>query len=154
MWRILGSSTARAAALLPLLQLTVLAVAGLRLADGALSVGGMLAAWRYGVLATGTGVLVGQLNGLVRGRTAAGRLAEILEAPAMTYGSRQLPPGKGELQLKGVDRRGLRGIDLVVPGARSPPSSGARAAASPRWPPLPDGWRTPTRAPSSSTASR
>ncbi|WP_406267136.1 ABC transporter ATP-binding protein/permease [Streptomyces sp. NBC_00191] len=116
MWRILGSSTARAAALLPLLQLTVLAVAGLRLADGALSVGGMLAAWRYGVLATGTGVLVGQLNGLVRGRAAAGRLAEILEAPAMTYGSRQLPPGKGELQLKGVDRRGLRGIDLVVPG--------------------------------------
>ncbi|WP_406305335.1 ABC transporter ATP-binding protein/permease [Streptomyces sp. NBC_00885] len=116
MWRILGSSTARAAALLPLLQLTVLAVAGLRLADGALSVGGMLAAWRYGVLATGTGVLVGQLNGLVRGRTAAGRLAEILEAPAMTYGSRQLPPGKGELQLKCVDRRGLRGIDLVVPG--------------------------------------
>lgn len=116
MWRILGSSTARAAALLPLLQLTVLAVAGLRLADGALSVGGMLAAWRYGVLATGTGVLVGQLNGLVRGRTAAGRLAEILEAPAMTYGSRQLPPGKGELQLKGVARRGLRDIDLVVPG--------------------------------------
>ncbi|MFI1399257.1 ABC transporter ATP-binding protein [Streptomyces sp. NPDC020681] len=116
MWRILGSSTARAAALLPLLQLTVLAVAGLRLADGALTVGGMLAAWRYGVLATGTGVLVGQLNGLVRGRAAAGRLAEILEAPAMAYGSRQLGPGKGELELKGVSLRGLRGIDLVVPG--------------------------------------
>ncbi|MEU4495522.1 ABC transporter ATP-binding protein [Streptomyces sp. NPDC023998] len=116
MWRILGGSTARAAALLPLLQLIVLAVAGLRLANGALSVGGMLAAWRYGVLATGTGVLVGQLSGLVRGRTAAGRLAEILKTPVMAYGEQELPDGKGELELKGVSLRGLHGIDLTVPG--------------------------------------
>lgn len=116
MWRVTGRSTAQAAALLPLLQLIVLAVAGLRLADGALTVGGMLAAWRYAVLATGTGVLVGQLNTLVRGRTAADRLAEALEAPVMTYGGRQLPEGEGALELRGVSAGPLRDVDLYVPG--------------------------------------
>jgi ATP-binding cassette subfamily B protein len=116
MWRTMGRSTARAAALLPLLQLAVLAVAGLRLAEGALSVGGMLAAWRYGVLATGTGVLVGHLSGLVRGRAAAGRLSEILRTPVMTYGERELPPGEGALELRGVRARGLHDVDLVIPG--------------------------------------
>ncbi|WP_327323281.1 ABC transporter ATP-binding protein/permease [Streptomyces sp. NBC_01210] len=116
MWWIMGRSTARAAALLPLLQLAVLAVAGVRLAEGALSVGGMLAAWRYGVLATGTGVLVGQLNGLVRGRMAAGRLGEILETPEMMYGERELPPGEGTLELRGVRLSGLHNVDLMIPG--------------------------------------
>ncbi|WP_406344790.1 ABC transporter ATP-binding protein [Streptomyces sp. NBC_00648] len=116
MWRVTGRSTAQAAALLPLLQLTVLAVAGLRLADGALSVGGMLAAWRYAVLATGTGVLVGQLNALVRGRAATDRLAEALAPPAMTYGTRQLPEGTGALEFRSVSTGPLREVDLYVPG--------------------------------------
>ncbi|MFF1477761.1 ABC transporter ATP-binding protein [Streptomyces sp. NPDC058301] len=116
MWRVTGRSTAQASALLPLLQLTVLAVAGLRLADGALSVGGMLAAWRYAVLATGTGVLVGQLNGLVRGRAATDRLAEALAPPAMTYGTRQLPEGSGALEFRSVSTGPLRDVDLYVPG--------------------------------------
>lgn len=116
MWRVTGRSTAQAAALLPLLQLAVLAVAGLRLADGALSVGGMLAAWRYAVLATGTGVLVGQLNALVRGRAATDRLAEALAPPAMTYGTRRLPDGTGALEFRSVSTGPLRQVDLYVPG--------------------------------------
>ncbi|WP_369379322.1 ATP-binding cassette domain-containing protein [Streptomyces sp. cg36] len=116
MWAVTGRSTAQAAALLPLLQLVVLAVAGLRLADGALTVGGLLAAWRYAVLATGTGVLVGLLNSLVRGRTAADRLAEALDVPVMTYGNRRLPHGEGALELRSVSSGPLSDIDLYVPG--------------------------------------
>ena len=78
MWEVLGRSTAQAAILLPLLQLAVLAVAGLRVAHGDLSVGGLLAAWRYAALATGTGALVGMVNTLTRGRTAAARLQDVL----------------------------------------------------------------------------
>lgn len=77
---------------------------------------------RYAVLATGVGVLVGQLSGLVRARTAARRLGEVLAEPAPTHGDRSLPPdGPGHLELRGVSaRRGARtvldGVDLVVPG--------------------------------------
>ncbi|MGW8332332.1 ABC transporter transmembrane domain-containing protein [Streptomyces sp. NPDC055897] len=116
MWEVLGRSTAQAAILLPLLQLAVLAVAGLRVAHGDLSVGGLLAAWRYAALATGTGALVGMVNTLTRGRTAVARLQDVLAAPVTTYGSRELAPGVGELTLRGVTHGPLRGLDLTVPG--------------------------------------
>ncbi|MFJ8307927.1 MULTISPECIES: ABC transporter ATP-binding protein [unclassified Streptomyces] len=116
MWQVLGRSTAQAAVLLPLLQLAVLAVAGLRLARGDLSVGGLLAAWRYASLATGTGALVGMVNTLTRGRTATARLQEVLTAPVVTYGSGELPPGAGELTLRGVMHGPLREVDLTLPG--------------------------------------
>lgn len=121
MWRIQGRSAAWAAAIVPLLQIAVLAVAGLRLTAGALSVGGLLAATRYAVLATGVGMLVGHLNGLVRSRTAARRFAPVLVGPATAYGPRSLPPGDGTLELRGVravrgGRAVLCGVDLVVPG--------------------------------------
>ncbi|MFI6053504.1 ABC transporter transmembrane domain-containing protein [Streptomyces violascens] len=116
MWEVLGRSTAQAAILLPLLQLAVLAVAGLRVAHGDLSVGGLLAAWRYAALATGTGALVGMVNTLTRGRTATARLQDVLTAPAVPYGSGELPEGDGELSLRGVVHGPLRGVDLTVPG--------------------------------------
>ncbi|SDK01755.1 ABC transporter transmembrane domain-containing protein [Streptomyces indicus] len=100
MWRVQGRSTAQAATLLPLLQLSVLAVAGLRVASGDLSAGGLLAAWRYAVLATGIGAFVGQLNALVRARRAQARLAEALALPAPGHGPSQLPPGTGELEFR------------------------------------------------------
>jgi ATP-binding cassette subfamily B protein len=122
LWRVLGRSSAQSAVLLPLLQIAVLAVAGLRVAAGELSVGGMLTAWRYAVLATGTGALVGHVSALVRGRNAAMRLGEVIDVPVTAYGPlTRLPPGKGAVEFAGVtsrraDREVLSGIDLRLPG--------------------------------------
>jgi ATP-binding cassette subfamily B protein len=120
MWRVQGRASAQAVAVAPLLQLGVLAVAGVLLGRGRLSVGEFLAASRYAVLAAGVGVLVGQVAELVRARAAAGRLEEVLAEPATEYGARRLPPGQGRLELRGVTvRQGgrtvLDGVDLVVP---------------------------------------
>ncbi|WP_406836082.1 ABC transporter ATP-binding protein [Streptomyces sp. AHU1] len=121
MWRVQGRAAARAVTVAPLLQIGVLAVAGALLVHHRLSVGDLLAASRYTVLATGVGVLVGQLSALVRARTAARRLAAVLAEPPTPYGTLLLPCGRGELELRGVTvRHGgrpvLDGIDLTVPG--------------------------------------
>ncbi|KQX67533.1 ABC transporter ATP-binding protein [Streptomyces sp. Root1310] len=122
MWQVQGRAAAQATAVAPLLHLAVVAVAGLLLTRHRLSAGDVLAASRYAVLATGVGVLVGQLSGLVRSRTAAARLGEVLTEPAPPYGDRRLPrEGPGRLELRGVtarrgDRTVLDGVDLVVPG--------------------------------------
>ncbi|MEX2981786.1 ABC transporter transmembrane domain-containing protein [Streptomyces sp. C36] len=121
-WHVQGRSTAQAATLVPLLQITVLAVAGLQLSRGRLSVGDLLAASRYAALATGVGMLVGHLNALVHSRTAARRLAEVRALPPVRHGTRRLPAdGSGTLRLRGVraERGGrvvLRGVDLDLPG--------------------------------------
>ncbi|MGW1952682.1 ABC transporter ATP-binding protein [Streptomyces sp. NPDC001920] len=121
MWRVQGLAAGRSVAVAPLLQLGVVAVAGVLLARHRLTVGEVLAASRYAVLATGIGVLVGQLAGLARARAATGRLDEVLTEPAPGYGERDLPSGPGRLELRGVravrgDRAVLDGVDLVVPG--------------------------------------
>ncbi|GGW71007.1 ABC transporter ATP-binding protein [Streptomyces caelestis] len=121
MWRVQGRAAAQAVAVAPLLQLGVVAVAGVLLTRDLLSVGEVLAASRYAVLATGVGVLVGRLAGLARARAAARRLGEVRAEPATAFGERRLPDGSGRLELRGVTaRRGgrtvLDGVDLVVPG--------------------------------------
>jgi ATP-binding cassette subfamily B protein len=122
MWRVQGRATAQAAVLVPLLQLTVLAVGGIRLSAGALSVGDLLAASRYVLLATGIGVVVGQLGAVVKGRAAAIRVDEVLAVPVPAHGTRQLPRhGPGTLELRAVTAvRGadtvLDRLDLTVPG--------------------------------------
>ncbi|MFF8449958.1 ABC transporter ATP-binding protein [Streptomyces leeuwenhoekii] len=122
LWRILGRSNARSAGLLPLLQIAVLAVAGLRVAAGELSAGALLTAWRYAVLATGAGALVGQVSALVRGRNAATRLGEVCDGPVTAYGPvTKLPPGNGAVEFHDVTmchagRKVLSAIDLRLPG--------------------------------------
>ncbi|WP_326595496.1 ABC transporter ATP-binding protein [Streptomyces sp. NBC_01803] len=122
MWHVSARAVARAAALAPLLQLVVVAVAGLLLAVGDLTVGGLLAAARYVVMATGIGVFVGHLNRLVRARGAARRLGEVFAEPPVRHGDATLPPGgPGRLELRRVTARRdgrdvLRGLDLVLPG--------------------------------------
>ncbi|MFE1249265.1 ABC transporter ATP-binding protein [Streptomyces sp. NPDC058735] len=121
MWRVQGRAAARAVAVAPLLHLGVVAVAGVLLTRDRLSVGDVLAASRYAVLATGVGVLVGRLAGLAQARAAARRLGEVATEPATAFGTRGLPDGPGRLELRGVTaRRGRRtvldGVDLVVPG--------------------------------------
>jgi ATP-binding cassette subfamily B protein len=91
-----------------------------------LSVGGLLAATRYASLATGIGVVVGQVGALVRARAAARRVAAVLEVPELPYGTGRLPPagpgaGAGTLEFHQVTAvRGgetvLHGLNLTVPG--------------------------------------
>ncbi|MFI6764690.1 ABC transporter ATP-binding protein [Streptomyces sp. NPDC050355] len=122
MWQVYGRAMVGSSILVPLLTTAVLAVGGLRLAHGALTVGGLLAAARYAALTAGLGGLTGQLNALVRSRAAARRIGELLALPPAGHGSRPLPSdGRGRLELRGVTvaRDGvpvLRGVDLVVPG--------------------------------------
>ncbi|WP_282700628.1 ABC transporter ATP-binding protein [Streptomyces sp. CC219B] len=121
MWQVQGRAAGQAVAVAPLLQLAVVAVAGVLLTRDRVTVGEVLAASRYAVLATGVGLLVGHLAGLARARAATGRLGEVLAEPAPAYGRSGLPPGPGRLELRGVvARRGTRtvldGVDLVVPG--------------------------------------
>lgn len=121
MWQVQGRAAGQSVAVAPLLQLGVVAVAGVLLTRHRLTVGELLAASRYAVLAAGVGVLVGRLAGLARARAAAGRLGEVLAEPAPVHGKRHLPPGPGTLELRGVTaRRGGRAVldevGLVVPG--------------------------------------
>lgn len=122
MWRVHGRAVARSGVLLPLLTTLVLAVGGLRLAAGQISVGDLLAASRYAVLAAGLGTVAEPLGTLVRARAAAGRLTELLALPELAYGGRALPAdGDGTLDLEGVcvvrnGRTVLHDVDLRVPG--------------------------------------
>ncbi|WP_369214467.1 ABC transporter ATP-binding protein [Streptomyces flavofungini] len=120
MWHVQGRSQAQAVAVAPLLQIAVVAVAGRLLLTQRITVGDLLAASRYALLATGIGMLVGQLGGLVRARAAARRLGEVLALPPAVHGTACLPPGGGRLELRGVraargGRDVLDGVDLTVP---------------------------------------
>ncbi|MFJ6793589.1 ATP-binding cassette domain-containing protein [Streptomyces sp. NPDC091268] len=122
MWQVYGGTTARSAALMPMLLYAVLAVGGIRLSAGAIGVGELLAATRYAALAAGIGSVTGALAAVVRGRAAARRTAALLALPVLGHGRAELPEGgPGTLELRGVRvvRGGsavLRDIDLVVPG--------------------------------------
>ncbi|MFD0804299.1 ABC transporter transmembrane domain-containing protein, partial [Streptomonospora algeriensis] len=67
MWSVHGSAMARSGVLMPLLITAVLAVGGLGLAEGRISVGDLLAVSRYAALAAGLGSVAGPLSALVRG---------------------------------------------------------------------------------------
>ncbi|MFG2973260.1 ATP-binding cassette domain-containing protein [Streptomyces sp. NPDC048331] len=121
-WRIYGATVARTGALMPLLLHVVLGVGGIRLAEGALGVGGLLAAVRYAGLAAGVGAVTGRLAAVVRGRAAARRTATLFELPELPQGESRLPAGgSGTLELRGVRvvRAGtvlLHDVDLRIPG--------------------------------------
>ncbi|MFI5671908.1 ABC transporter ATP-binding protein [Streptomyces sp. NPDC051704] len=122
MWQVYGGTTARSAALMPMLLYAVLAVGGIRLSAGAIGVGELLAAVRYAGLAAGIGAVTGGLAAVVRGRAAARRTAALLALPVLGHGRARLPEGgPGTLELRDVRvvREGaavLRDISLVIPG--------------------------------------
>ncbi|MDT0309542.1 ABC transporter ATP-binding protein [Streptomyces sp. DSM 44917] len=122
MWHVTARATGRSAALSPLLQLAVLATAGLLLSEGQLSTGGLLAAARYASFASAVGVCVGHVNRVVQARGAGRRIGEVLAAAPVRHGEAALPrPGAGRLRLRGVTaardgRLVLDGLDLDVPG--------------------------------------
>ncbi|MEU6025334.1 ABC transporter ATP-binding protein [Micromonospora sp. NPDC047134] len=120
-WRLLAQASARTAAVGPLLQAAVIAVGGYALTVGWLTPGQLVAAVQYAALGAGLGAVLATLHRLVRARAAASRIAEPLARPTRRYGDEALPPGRGELRLRGVEvhredgRPLLRGVDLLVP---------------------------------------
>ncbi|WP_078854092.1 ABC transporter transmembrane domain-containing protein [Streptomyces sp. NRRL F-5135] len=125
MWLVHGRAVARGGVLMPLLTTAVLAVGGLRVAAGRISVGELLAVSRYAALAAGVGAVAGLLGTLVRSRSAARRTAGPAALPALAYGAGSLPPdGPGTLELRGVTvvREGralLSDVELRIPGGAS-----------------------------------
>ncbi|MGP4046075.1 ABC transporter ATP-binding protein [Streptomyces sp. 2A115] len=122
MWRAFARVSARDAAIVPLLEVAVLAVAGLELARGRITPGQMLAASEYVLLATGVSSLVTSVNRLAYARATAGRVAEVLDEPTVAYGGARLPAGGGgRLEFRQVTVRTaegsavLDGVDLDLP---------------------------------------
>ncbi|HZE00442.1 MAG TPA: ABC transporter ATP-binding protein [Pseudonocardiaceae bacterium] len=123
MWRNQVRMTSRAAVIGPLLQLSVVGVAGFAVVAGRLSVGELYAASRYAVMAAGIGSAVGLLNKLSRARAGGRRAAEVLTEPVTRYGDARLPDCSGEggrLEFRGVRVSAagdtvIDGLDLVVP---------------------------------------
>jgi ATP-binding cassette, subfamily B, bacterial RamA/AmfB len=120
LWRVNMRITAQDALLVTMLEIAVIAVAGVLLARGQISAGKMLAAAQYVFLAASLSALTGLMRQLTNARAAAGRLVEILEQPAVPYGRRRLADGRGEIELRGVTVRSgetavLDGLDLVIP---------------------------------------
>ncbi|MFF3671527.1 ABC transporter ATP-binding protein [Microtetraspora malaysiensis] len=116
LWQANAKAGVRTGVVVPLLEVAVLVVGGLRLAGGDLSVGELYAAARYAVLGAGLGSALGYVGRLARARSAAGRVQELWRQPPLTYGRRALPAGSGALEFRGVSGSGLRGVDLVIPG--------------------------------------
>jgi ATP-binding cassette subfamily B protein len=122
MWTVHGRAVAHSGVLLPLLVTAVLAVGGVRVSQGALSVGELLAASRYAALAAGVGGVASPLGALVRARSAARRTAGLADLEPMPHGCEVLPvDGTGALELRGVGvvRGGvplLTDVTLKVPG--------------------------------------
>ncbi|MGW0310553.1 ABC transporter ATP-binding protein [Streptomyces flavidovirens] len=128
MWRAYARASARSALVVPLMQVAVLAVAGLELSRGRISIGQVVAASEYVLLAMGVGSIVSSVSRLTFARATAARIAEVLDEPAMRYGAERLPArtggraGHGRLDFRQVTVRAADGtvvldrLDLTVPG--------------------------------------
>ena len=127
-WRVQAKAAAQATAIAPVLQVIVVAVAGLELARHQITAGELVAASQYAVLAAGLGATVGLASRIGRARGGARRAAELLARPQPRYGVWTLPSGRhaasrGELRLRGITVRHdgadvLCDLDLTVaPGA-------------------------------------
>jgi ATP-binding cassette subfamily B protein len=123
LWRATMRITAQDALLVSVLEVAVLGVAGLRLSQGAITPGDMLAASQYVLLAASLGAVTNALARLTRARAAAERIGAVLDLAPRVHGARALPPGGGRLEFRAVTARAgeatvLDRVDLVVaPGA-------------------------------------
>jgi ATP-binding cassette subfamily B protein len=120
MWRAQMRIVTQDAVLVALLEIAVIAVAGMLLARGRISPGELIAASQYVLLASGIGGAVTGMTRLVRSRGAATRVAEILNEPPVPYGTAPAPPGRGCVELRAVTARAggrvvLARVDVVLP---------------------------------------
>ncbi|MBB2913308.1 ATP-binding cassette subfamily B protein [Streptosporangium becharense] len=120
LWRVQARSVWQISLLLPLIEVSVLAVAGIGVADGRLEPGQLMAVAGYTALAL---IFVEQsdtLLGVAHARSAARRVVEVLALPAMTPGTRPPADGPGTLSFRGVTVAGdgaplLDDVDLEIP---------------------------------------
>jgi ATP-binding cassette subfamily B protein len=123
-WRVQARAATQGMVIVPVMQVIVLVVAGLQLAQHRISPGELVAASQYAVLAVGIGAAIGQLNRLGRARGGSRRVAELLTRRPTAYGNRDFPSGPGDLRLRSVTVRRdhdviLRELDLAIPGGLS-----------------------------------
>ncbi len=119
-WREQTRIMAQEALLLPLLQIAVLAVAGVQLTHGRITVGEMFAAAQYVALASGVISGVSVVSQVTRARGAARRALDVLDTAMVRYGSEELPPGPGQIDFHDVSvatggRTVIDGLDLCIP---------------------------------------
>jgi ATP-binding cassette subfamily B protein len=120
LWRAQMRIATRNGLLVSLLEVGVLAVAGVELAAGRITPGQMLAAAQYVLLGSTITTVFSFTAALARSRAAAGRIFEVLQQRPRGHGAEALPAGGGRLEFRGVGlarggRAVLRGIDLELP---------------------------------------
>jgi len=116
-WRVQARAAAQSTIIAPVLQVVVVAVAGLELSRHHLTPGGLTAASQYAVLATGIGATTAMVARLGVARGGARRVAELLAVPAPEYGTLTNPAGtedppQGNTSYRGRHRKPRKdGID-------------------------------------------
>ena len=121
MWRSQINLMTQNALIVSLLEVAVLAVAGVEVTNGRISPGELLAASQYVLLAATLGHASSSLSRITRDRAAARRVSELLDTETRHYGTQELPSGPGQLEFRDVTVRSgerilLDRVDLVVPG--------------------------------------
>src|SRR5580698_9728382 len=107
-WRIQARIAAQGSLIVPLLQVMVLAVAGVELAAHRISPGELLAASQYAVLGAGVGASIGRLGQLAQARAGARRVAEPLAEPVVAAGTGPWLPGAARSERAQRRRAGAR----------------------------------------------
>ncbi|GLW23006.1 ABC transporter ATP-binding protein [Microbispora amethystogenes] len=102
LWRAQAHSVWHITLLLPLMELLVLAVAGLGIAQGRLQPGVLLETAGYTALALAFVKQIDPLLSLAYGRSAAVRVHDVLALPALPSGGAPLAEGPGALSFRGV----------------------------------------------------
>ena len=120
MWRAHIRIAAQDILLVSLVEILVLGMAGWELSRGQISIGGMVAATQYVLLAATFGPAITIVAQLARGRAAAQRVLDVLRNAPQPYGSQALPSGRGRLEFRRVSvrrdaRTVLEDINLVIP---------------------------------------
>ncbi|MFJ8041265.1 ATP-binding cassette domain-containing protein [Kitasatospora sp. NPDC096147] len=125
LWAAQRRTVWQATLLVALVELSVLGTAGWLLAGGGLAPGDLAAAAGWAALGLGLFEQVEALAAIAHAKAGRDRLAELLDLPTPTRGTRELPPGPGELTLIGVTVEDAAGfpllgpLDLTVPGGRT-----------------------------------
>ncbi|HET6192145.1 MAG TPA: ABC transporter ATP-binding protein [Trebonia sp.] len=124
MWAEVGRVSWQGGLLAPIVQLTIMAITGVRVAEGTLPPGDILAASGYATLAMTFVNQSGVMLQFAKVRAGARRVAEVLGAPVARTGSASLPAGPGELVFREVTvyrdaRAVLDRLDLRIAGGAS-----------------------------------
>jgi ATP-binding cassette subfamily B protein len=116
-WRVIGRSTAQGTIVAPAVLVAVLAVGGIELSWGRISVGDLFAASRYAALGLGLGGLTAVYGTLARSRAAVARVAEVFALPSFRYGAASTESASGRLEFRSVSVDGvLTDLDFEIPG--------------------------------------